>query len=179
MRVSAINMRLSINRLHRYIIDNRRTSLLEETKQTRNHNRRILKKLRMIKSLLIPHTETTKTLHTINAMCIQIIRSFRPTIKLFIPVLFLMIITQTHATNPYHTWNRRNMLGDRITPCAHPNSFRITSTNMNGGMFSQLPAASVPTTYEDPPSPIIDSTIRKTKRKMRGKDVNTRFIPAH
>ena len=28
MRVSAINMRLLINRLHRYIIDNRRTSLI-------------------------------------------------------------------------------------------------------------------------------------------------------
>ena len=96
-----------------------------------------------------------------------------------IAVLFLIIITQSHATNPYHTWNRQNMLGDNISPCAHPNSFRITSTNMSGGMFSQLQAASVPTTYEDPPSPIIDSTINKTKRRMRKKEVNTRYIPAH
>ena len=107
----------------------------EGTKQTRNQNRRILKKFKKIMSLSIPEARTPITLPTINTMCRQILRSFRPTIRLFTVILFLMIITQTHATNPYHTWNRQNMLGDKITPCAHPNSFRITSTNMNGGMF--------------------------------------------
>jgi hypothetical protein len=124
---------------------------LEGVKQIRSRNRRILKKLKFIKSLFQPHTETPKTLLSKKSMCIQIIRSLRPTKNLMIAVLFLVIITQSHATNPYHTWNRQNMLGDNISPCAHPNSFRITSTNMSGGMFSQLQAASVPTTYEDPP----------------------------
>ena len=58
------------------------------------------------------------------------------------------------------------MIGDNLGPGLHPHTFRITSTNIGGGMFSNLTAASVPTTESDPPPiPIIKNKDTKQKKK--------------
>ena len=100
--------------------------------------------------------------------------TLRINIKLIVIILLISAITQTHAAKTHHTWNKQDMLGDNLGPGLHPHTFRITSTNIGGGMFSNLAAASVPTTESDPPTiPIIKNKDTKKKKRKTHKKTRT------
>jgi hypothetical protein len=137
----------------------------------------MLKKLRAMNQT----PDAAKTIRPPAYIIRRIITStLRINIKLIVILLLISAITQTHAARTHHTWNRQDMLGDNLGPGLHPHTFRITSTNIGGGMFSNLAAASVPTTQSDPPpTPIIENKDTKRKKKSIKKDRDTKFIPAH
>ena len=64
----------------------------------------------------------------------------------------MIVPTTGHKT--HFSWEKENMVGDYIKPGAHTGTFRITSNNQSGGLFSSLAAAL---------TPIIDDENKKNK----------------
>ena len=128
----------------------------------------LLRKLAALQTSTTPHPSTPNHAHSLSLSCL--VRALRPSIKLFTIFLFLSAITQTHTLKPlHHTWNKQDMLGDGIKPGPHPHTFRITSTNVSGGLYSMIPAASVPTTEDD------ETEARKGKKNGKTR----KFVPSH